>query len=143
MYYATLSDQGYIEDTKLILARMIAGYMATGYHQSLSYPDDMASLPRAYHLGRNEPETFKNEIIKDLTKLFSSRFSSDLIEIQAEVRMDDKNVKADILLFVSIVDDKGMKYSIGGLTDYDGKVLGKIVEINNYGDGKNKLRERM
>lgn len=133
----TLSERGYIEDTRLIMAYIMSCYYTTDKKQSLLYNPDLISLPYTYYKHINDPKDLADAINNDISKLLSYYYET--VDVETEARITD-SVFATIALYATVIDRDGKKVGIGNLVNFDTKGLGRVIEINNYGDGLSYLR---
>lgn len=134
----TLSDKGYVESTKTMLARLLAYYILTDAEQSYCFKDKIISLSKSYYEFINQPEAFKERISRDVETLLSNYFEQ--VSVEVEVRYNSSESKADIGLFAEVLDRYGKRVGLGKVTSIDPTGLGNTVDVNNFGEAKRLIR---
>lgn len=129
----SLSDKGWVTDTETMLAKVLSFYLLTDGAQSLSFQDNLTNLPETYYEHINAPLDMSVAIREDLTKVLGRYFET--VEVDTEVK-DKGGTEVGILLYASVVDDKGKRVSMGKVLEMNNEGLRKTVDINNHGDGK-------
>lgn len=133
----TLTEKGYVEGTKFILAQILSDYILTDAMQSLVLKDALVSLPLTYKRYINDPPGMAEQMKIDLERLIN-RHGFEHYEIEAKASQGDE-IKTIIFLYLSVIDDTGNKVSLGNVLGIDPNGLDKVIEINNYGDGLSYL----
>lgn len=134
----TLSDKGFVESTRTVLARLLAYYITTDAAQSFVYSSDIISLPMTYSRHINAPNELADAISLDLTNLLGAYYEHK--EVETEVRFDSTGSKADIGLFATVVDNLGVKVGLGKVVEIDPTGLGNVIDVNNFGEAKRLIR---
>lgn len=130
----SLSEDGWIVDSKKLLDRIISYYITTDSRQTYLFQGNLISLPKTYYLYINDPEGMKRGIIDDLTTLLGRYFN--VVEINANVELLDTNSsKYAITLSVRVTDENNKYIELAKFTEYENGALNRIVDINNYGTG--------
>ena len=129
----TTSTNGYVGDPRRKLARLFAYYMTTNKHQSLFFADKLVSLPYTYMQGIDDPNLMANEVHKDITKLLTPHYKQ--VDVSTEV-IPQQEGYVNIAIYATVVENDGTSYGLGNVVAIDPEGLGKVVDINNYGDRK-------
>lgn len=134
----TLSDKGYVDSAKTMLARLLAYYILTDGEQSYCFRDQLLSLPKAYYEFINQPESFRDRIGRDVETLLNQYFET--VSVEVDLRYNESESKADIALFAEVIDQFGRKVGLGKVATIDPTGLGNVIDINNFGEGKRLIR---
>ena len=62
-----------------------------------------------------------------------------MVEVETEAVAKTESVYG-ILLYATVVDDKGIKVNLGKVAEISSTGVTKVININNYGDGLAQLR---
>lgn len=133
---ASLNEDGWVTDSKKILDYLLSYYILSDSAQSLIFQDKIINLPETYFKYINDPDGMKLGIRQDLDKLLSRYFPT--VDIEVELKELTKKAFA-ILLFVSVIDENGIKYELSKVTQIDTSKSRTVVEVSNYGNGINFL----
>ena len=133
----SLSEKGWITDSTTMLSKLLSFYMLTDAAQTLVYQDNLINLPETYYKHINEPLDMALAVKADITKLLERHF--DTVDVMADVE-DKGSSKVAILIYAHVIDDRGVKVSLGKVLEMDNEGLRKTVDVNNYGDGLALLR---
>lgn len=132
-----LSEQGWLNNSKDILAYLISYYILSDAAQSIVFQDNIINLPETYYKNINDPDGMSTGIKTDLDKLLSRYFVNVDVVTQAK-ELDSK--KYAILLYVSVIDSDNIKHELTKITEINSSGLRQIINMNNYGDGISYLQ---
>lgn len=127
---ASISDQGWISDPKIILTTLISNYLNTDAAQSLMFASNLISLSQTYYRFINDPDAMAIQVKTDLINLVSPYFTEVDVYSVAEP-INGKHYA--ITVRVAVMSNDGMRYDLARLMEIDTSSLRKIVELNNYG----------
>lgn len=127
---ASISEQGWISDPKVILTSLISNYLNTDAAQSLVFESNLISLSQTYYRYINDPDAMALQVRTDLINLISPYFTEVDIYSAAEP-ITGKHYA--ITVRVAAMDENGFRYDLARLMEIDTDSLRKIVELNNYG----------
>lgn len=136
----TLSTQGWITDSKGILARILLNYILTDINQSQVFKKELKSLSYVYQRYIHRPSEFASQIKLDMEEELRQYFQ--MYEVSTEIDFGSKGY-VTVYLFASVVDNEGNKIGMGNISSIDEKRLGRVLrEINTgYGDGLKYYKE--
>ena len=134
--FPSLSEKGWVTDTVTVLAKLLTCYILTDAGQSLAFQNRLINLPETYFKHFNSPEGMKAAIKEDLNKLLERYYET--VEVVTEVSPKEET-RVAILIYAYVVDNKGVKVSMGKVLEMDNEGLKKTVDINNVGDGYSLL----
>lgn len=129
---STLTGKGYVDSTEEILDAKLSYYFLTDANQSLVFKDLIVSLPKTYAEHLNDPISFKDKVEVELEEELRKYF--DLVEVKADISYIQSENKADISVYVSVVDSTGNKVGLGKVTRMSETGISRVITINNYGD---------
>lgn len=132
----SLSDQGWVQDSKKLLNLAVSYYILTDGGQSLVFQGNLINLPYTYFLYINEPDLMANTVKSDLDKLLSRYFS--IVDVETETKLIREG-EYGILLYASVIDDSGVKIELSKVVEMSTEGLKRVIDVNNYGDGKAML----
>lgn len=135
---ASLSEDGWTFDPKRILNKLLSYYILTDTGQSVSFQNRLVSLPRTYHEFINDPVGMSTKMKSELDSLLSKYYQ--LVDVETDVREIDKN-RHGILIYASVVTDDNVRLELGKVVTTQNTEISKIIEINNFGSGKNTLNQ--
>ena len=127
---ASISEQGWISDPKVILTSLISNYLNTDAAQSLVFESNLISLSQTYYRYINDPDAMAVQVKTDLINIISPYFTEVDIYSAAEP-ISGKHYS--ITVRVAAMDENGFRYDLARLMEIDTDSLRKIVELNNYG----------
>lgn len=133
----SLSDLGWVDNSETLLSKLLGYYILTDSAQSVIFQNNLINLPQSYYEYINDPQGMATRIKNDLDALLSRYFS--LVEVETEAVAKTESVYG-ILLYATVVDDKGIKVNLGKVTEISSTGVTKVININNYGDGLAQLR---
>ena len=133
----SLSDLGWIDNSETLLSKLLGYYILTDSAQSVIFQNNLINLPQSYYEYINDPQGMATRIKNDLDTLLSRYFS--LVEVETEAVAKTESVYG-ILLYATVVDDKGIKVNLGKVAEISSTGVTKVISINNYGDGLSQLR---
>lgn len=133
---ASLSEHGWITDSKKMLNQLISYYILTDSGQSLAYQNNLINLPKTYYEYINDPDGMASAVKRDLDNLLSRYFQ--IVDVQTDIR-DMGDGRFAILIYAAVVDDGNVRTELSKITQINTTGLRQILEVNNYGDGKNVL----
>ncbi len=133
----SLSDLGWVDNSETLLSKLLGYYILTDSAQSVIFQNNLINLPQSYYEYINDPQGMATRIKNDLDTLLSRYFS--LVEVETEAVAKTESVYG-ILLYATVVDDKGIKVNLGKVTEISSTGVTKVININNYGDGLAQLR---
>ena len=133
----SLSDLGWIDNSETLLSKLLGYYILTDSAQSVIFQNNLINLPQSYYEYINDPQGMATRIKNDLDTLLSRYFS--LVEVETEAVAKTDSVYG-ILLYATVVDDKGIKVNLGKVAEISSTGVTKVISINNYGDGLSQLR---
>lgn len=128
----SLSELGWITDSRMMLSKILSYYLLTDSSQSVSFQGNLISLPYTYHLHINDPNEMAVTVREDLNTLLGRYFEQ--YEVITRVK-EGLNKAVTILIYAYIIDDSGTKVSLGRVLEMDTEGLKKAIEINNEGEG--------
>ncbi len=132
----SLSEQGWITESKKILNNLVSYYILTDAAQSLAYQNNLINLPETYYKYINDPDGMASAVTRDLESLLSRYFQ--MVDVETETK-DLGDSRYAILIYVSVVDETNTKIELSRVTQIDSTGLRRIVEINNRGDARTLL----
>ena len=132
----SLSENGWITESKKILNNLVSYYILTDAAQSLAYQGNLINLPETYYKYINDPDGMANAVSRDLESLLSRYFQMVYVETEAKDLGDSRYA---VLIYASVVDDSGVRIELNRVTQIDSTGLRRIVEINNRGDARNLM----
>lgn len=127
---ASLSEDGWVTDSKKILDYLLSYYILTDAAQTLIFRDNIISLPKTYYEYINDPIGLSTAIKVDLDKLLSYYFEH--VEVTVEVKKITDNHFA-LLIYASVIDSDNIRYELGKVTEIGDSVSKRIINANNYG----------
>ena len=133
----SLSDLGWVDNSETLLSKLLGYYILTDSAQSVIFQNNLINLPQSYYEYINDPQGMATRIKNDLDTLLSRYFS--LVEVETEAVAKTDSVYG-ILLYATVVDDKGIKVNLGKVAEISSTGVTKVISINNYGDGLSQLR---
>ncbi len=133
----SLSDLGWVDNSETLLSKLLGYYILTDSAQSVIFQNNLINLPQSYYEYINDPQGMATRIKNDLDALLSRYFS--LVEVETEAVAKTDSVYG-ILLYATVVDDKGIKVNLGKVAEISSTGVTKVININNYGDGLSQLR---
>lgn len=133
----SLSDLGWVDNSETLLSKLLGYYILTDSAQSVIFQNNLINLPQSYYEYINDPQGMATRIKNDLDTLLSRYFS--LVEVETEAVAKSESVYG-ILLYATVVDDKGIKVNLGKVAEISSTGVTKVININNYGDGLSQLR---
>ena len=133
----SLSDLGWVDNSETLLSKLLGYYILTDSAQSVIFQNNLINLPQSYYEYINDPQGMATRIKNDLDTLLSRYFS--LVEVETEAVAKTESVYG-ILLYATVVDDKGIKVNLGKVAEISSTGVTKVISINNYGDGLSQLR---
>lgn len=132
----SLSEQGWITESKKILNNLVSYYILTDAAQSLAYQNNLINLPETYYKYINDPDGMASAVTRDLESLLSRYFQ--MVDVETEAK-DLGDSRYAILIYASVVDETNTKIELSRVTQIDSTGLRRIVEINNRGDARTLL----
>lgn len=132
----SLSEQGWITESKKILNNLVSYYILTDAAQSLAYQNNLINLPETYYKYINDPDGMASAVTRDLESLLSRYFQ--MVDVETETK-DLGDSRYAILIYASVVDETNTKIELSRVTQIDSTGLRRIVEINNRGDARTLL----
>ena len=132
----SLSEIGWITESKKILNNLVSYYILTDAAQSLAYQGNLINLPETYYKYINDPDGMANAVSRDLESLLSRYFQ--MVDVETEAK-DLGDSRYAVLIYASVVDDAGVRVELSRVTQIDSTGLRRIVEINNRGDARNLM----
>jgi hypothetical protein len=133
---ASLTEEGWVQNSKDILGYIINYYILTDEAQSLAYQGNLISLAATYYKHINDPIVMADKVKSDLDKLLSRYFPTTTVETESK-KITEK--KYAILLYVSVIDDDGKRSELSKVVELDTSGIKKIIKVNNYGSGRDYL----
>ena len=133
----SLSDLGWVDNSETLLSKLLGYYILTDSAQSVIFQNNLINLPQSYYEYINDPQGMATRVKNDLDALLSRYFS--LVEVETEAVAKTESVYG-ILLYATVVDDKGIKVNLGKVAEISSTGVTKVISINNYGDGLSQLR---
>ena len=133
----SLSDLGWVDNSETLLSKLLGYYILTDSAQSVIFQNNLINLPQTYYEYINDPQGMATRIKNDLDTLLSRYFS--MVEVETEAVAKTESVYG-ILLYATVVDDKGIKVNLGKVAEISSTGVTKVISINNYGDGLSQLR---
>lgn len=133
----SLSDLGWVDNSETLLSKLLGYYILTDSAQSVIFQNNLINLPQSYYEYINDPQGMATRIKNDLDTLLSRYFS--MVEVETEAVAKTESVYG-ILLYATVVDDKGIKVNLGKVAEISSTGVTKVISINNYGDGLSQLR---
>jgi len=133
----SLSDLGWVDNSEALLSKLLGYYILTDSAQSVIFQNNLINLPQSYYEYINDPQGMATRIKNDLDTLLSRYFS--MVEVETEAVAKTESVYG-ILLYATVVDDKGIKVNLGKVAEISSTGVTKVISINNYGDGLSQLR---
>lgn len=133
----SLSDLGWVDNSETLLSKLLGYYILTDSAQSVIFQNNLINLPQSYYEYINDPQGMATRIKNDLDTLLSRYFSMVEVETEAVAKTDSVY---GILLYATVVDDKGIKVNLGKVAEISSTGVTKVININNYGDGLSQLR---
>lgn len=134
---ASLSEQGWITDSYKILNNIVSYYILTDAAQSLIFESNLISLPETYYKYINQPTEMASAVKSDLDKMISRHFP--IADVNTEVKAMSDSQYA-ILLYAAAVTEDGTRIELSKVVEISTTGLRKIIEVNNFGDGLEYLR---
>ena len=132
----SLSDLGWVDNSETLLSKLLGYYILTDSAQSVIFQNNLINLPQSYYEYINDPQGMATRIKNDLDTLLSRYFSMVEVETEAVAKTDSVY---GILLYATVVDDKGIKVNLGKVAEISSTGVTKVININNYGDGLSQL----
>lgn len=136
-FVLSLSERGYIDATDQMLAKLLSYYILTDAGQTLVFQDNLINLPETYYRHINDPRGMAVAVKEDVTKLLERYF--DNVEVVTDVE-DKGNTAVAIMIYAHVLDELGVKVSLGKVLEMDNEGLRKTVDVSNIGDGRGLLR---
>lgn len=129
---ASLTEEGWVQSSKNILAYILSYYILSDAGQTIAFQGNLINLPETYYKYLNDPQGMASAVRTDLERLLSAYFIHIDITVQAK-ELDKKHYA--ILLYASVVDAEGTKHELSKITEINSAGLRSIIDTNNYGDG--------
>jgi len=129
---ASLTEEGWVQDSKSILGYVIDYYILSDSAQSITYQGNIINLPNTYYININNPTGMVSSVKSDLDKLLSRYFP--IVDVNTEVKEITKKEYA-ILLYVSVYDEDGRKIELSKVVELNTSGVKKVFKVNNYGSG--------
>ena len=133
----SLSELGWVENSEVILSKLLGYYILTDAAQSVMFQGNLINLPETYFRNINDPLNMAVDVRSDLEKLLSRYFPT--IEVSCEAVAKTESAYA-IAIYASVIDQEGIKVSLGRVVNLNSTGVSKVIEVNNYGDGLAMLR---
>lgn len=133
----SLSEKGWVSDSKTVLAKILSFYILTDSAQSLLFKGNVINLPQTYQEHINEPMDMSAAMRSELTRLLERYFPT--VEVNVKVKQEEKAL-ATILLFAEVIDSNGVMANLGKVLEIDTEGLRRTVDVNNWGDGQTMLK---
>lgn len=133
----SLSDLGWVDNSETLLSKLLGYYILTDSAQSVIFQNNLINLPQSYYEYINDPQGMATRVKNDLDTLLSRYFS--MVEVETEAVAKTESIYG-ILLYATVVDDKGIKVNLGKVAEISSTGVTKVISINNYGDGLSQLR---
>lgn len=131
--FPSLSEKGWVTDGQTILAKLLSMYILTDAAQTLVFQDNLINLPETYYKHINEPQDMRIAMHDDVTKLLERHF--DNVEVATEVNQKE-GTAVTILIHANVIDERGIRISLGKVLEMDNEGLRKTVDVSNIGDGQ-------
>jgi hypothetical protein len=130
---ASLSEEGWITDSKRMVDSILANYILTDVAQSYVFQGKLLSLPRVYYAYINEPEKMADAVRKDLEALLGSYF--DNIEVKSSVKQSGTTKYYYILVSAVCTDSNGVLIDITKIAELTTSRARTVYNVGNYGEG--------
>lgn len=128
----SLTEEGWVTDSRKILDYLLAYYILSDTSQSISYQGNIINLPETYYRNINDPTGMMTGVRDDLDKLLSKYFTS--VELTVEVKELTKS-KYGILIYAAVIDENNNRTELTKITELSDSKSRKIINLSNYGDG--------
>ncbi len=127
---ASLSEQGWITESKKILSNILSNYILTDSAQSVSFQGRLINLPETYYLYINDPEGMATKVRADLELLLGRYFESVDVECSPKQLTDKKYA---IIFSCAAVDSTGQRVQVTKIAEMSTE-LRNVIEVSNYGE---------
>ena len=136
--FASLSEQGWVEDSLATLNHLFVCYMLTDGGQSLLFEGNLINLPGTYHKYINDPQGMAVQVGADLQLLLSRYFQ----QVDATARAVEITAKHyAVLMSAVVINEKGERFQLSKIMEISSSSLRKIIDVSNYGDGEQVLSD--
>ena len=129
---STLTGKGYVESTEEILDAKLSYYFLTDINQSLVFKRALISLPKTYADNINDPIAFTEKVESELENEMKKYF--EMVEVKADAKFLSGENKADVAVYISVIDSSGNKVGLGKVTRLSETGITRVINISNYGD---------
>jgi len=127
----SLTEEGWVLDSKSILAYNLAHYILSDAAQSIAFHGNIINLSETYYRHMNNPQDMTSAIRTDLERLLGRYFAS--VDITTEMKeITPKNFA--VLIYASVIDNENIKHELIRVTEANSSNIREVIEMNNYGD---------
>lgn len=136
---ASISEDGWVEDSRKILDYLFSYYILTDGGQSYVFSKNLTSLPVTYFNYINSPDEFAVSVKSELTRMLESYFET--VEVICIAKQDTTDTsKYYVLLSAAVVDNTGNRYDLSKAIEFKNSVANRVMSYSNYGDAYNDFQ---
>lgn len=136
---ASISEDGWVEDSRKILDYLFSYYILTDGGQSYVFSKNLTSLPVTYFNYINSPDEFAVSVKSELTRMLESYFET--VEVICIAKQDTTDTsKYYVLLSAAVVDASGNRYDLSKAIEFKNSVANRVMSYSNYGDAYNDFQ---
>lgn len=132
----SLTEQGWVTDSRKILNKIMSYYILTDNAQSLIFQGELVNLSNTYHTNINNPTGMSYQMKADLDKVLSRYFNS--VDVTTEAKQITET-RYSILLYVSVMTEDNARIELSKVVELDSDGFKKVIDTSNYGQAKSVL----
>ena len=131
-WFPSLSQDSWVTDSSLQADYLLAQAYETNYSQSQLYPGKVTSIAKIIQENNNNIGGTCTALAKSLTEYFSRYFHNVVVEVkQTSASVASGSSLAEIEMYISVTDNKGVVISLGKLLDITNSKINMVKNIIN------------
>lgn len=127
----TLSSVGWEKNLAKKADRLMAYFFISQYSQSYLYRGKIMSLPYIVQQYGKSPSQLQTALNDNLTAYLERYFELSSVDVSYDTSAKKDRYGYEVKVDVVVIDDLGVKYSLGKLIEISNGLSFKIMEINN------------
>lgn len=126
----TLSTDGWVDSPTVKADRLFSHFLMSEYSQTALYATNVASMPYIIQKNKEAPLSTAQDLKNTLTIYFERYYDEVSVET-SWVEVEPNSAKAEIQIFISLMDSDGVRFSLGKAITTIDSVVQKVMDLNN------------
>ncbi|EKD89616.1 MAG: hypothetical protein ACD_33C00030G0002 [uncultured bacterium] len=130
-YVFSISEEGWVTDSKKILDYLLSYYILTDAGQTYLFKNNLISLSKTYYEFINDPIGMASAVQSDLDRVLTNYFN--IVDVKVQSKQINDSSSYALFISASCINDDNVKVELNKVTEINTSKSRNILSFNNYG----------